>query len=319
MAATAATASIEQIRSMEIMVDALIATHAVPEWFPEYAHHTIATVIAELETEFVRLDDARNYPKVSDLDIRDVEILTHIDTIQFTNETLLAAAGTGNLPLVRLLFQGFAGNSAAAFTVASAANQAGVVAFLLPRIRSADVINTAFVRACSNGSTDVVRLLLPHVNPAANANYAISIAGEHGHTDVVQLLLEDGRTDPGNAFFLACLYNRVAVVKMMLRYPRVNPAANDNHALAWAAGVLDGKNIEIVRLLLADPRVRAADLWRAYSSASTPAIRALFPKRRGGRFRKTQKRTQKHTQNTRKNTRKNTLKNPQKSKLTFRL
>jgi hypothetical protein len=166
------TAGIEQIRGLEVVVDSLIREVEIPDWFPDYARRTIETVHAEFETELVRLDQlATNtfYPELSYSRINNVEILTQIGTIQFTEKTFLTAAATGNTSLVRLLLQD-------------------------PRIDPTAKNNAALRNASENNFVDVIRVLLAdgRANPAAKQNAAIKHAIDNGNVEIVRLLLADG-------------------------------------------------------------------------------------------------------------------------------
>ncbi|MBA2656541.1 MAG: ankyrin repeat domain-containing protein [Tatlockia sp.] len=102
------------------------------------------------------------------------------------------------------------------------------------------------------------------IDPGAENNRAIREASEAGHDQMVKLLLTDARVHPMQALevhgnddvidplILACKYGRVAVVKILLADPRVNPGEYANQAIQTA--IFSGFS-EIVELLIKDPRV----------------------------------------------------------------
>jgi ankyrin repeat protein len=118
----------------------------------------------------------------------------------------------------------------------------------------------------ANGHIELVKFLLRHpkVDPTASDNHAIRVASEKGHTEVVKLLLADPRvdaTDKDNyAIQKASEYGHAEVVKLLLDYKGddqrkpVDPGANNNYAIGMAC-TLGGKHLDVVKLLLHDPRV----------------------------------------------------------------
>jgi ankyrin repeat protein len=80
------------------------------------------------------------------------------------------------------------------------------------------------------------------------------------------------------AFYDACTEKNADVVRALLADPRVHPAARDNEAIRWAA---DSGYAEAVRALLADPRVNpAADdnyaILRAALNGHAEVVRVLL-------------------------------------------
>ena len=145
-----------------------------------------------------------------------------------------------------------------------------------------------FKESIENGDIENVRKLLqnPNVDPGANYNWAIKYAAEYGWDEVVEVLLQDKRVDPNGAIELAIEYgwpeavevlltdDRVEidgwavydaiegsgstneVVKLLLADPRVDPSYAENAAIQSAAR---WGHFEIVELLLEDPRVDPSD------------------------------------------------------------
>lgn len=141
--------------------------------------------------------------------------------------------------------------------------------------------------ACYEGQTEVVRALLEdgRWNPSAGGEDCLYTAVFEGHTDVLRLLLEDGGADPDTyllnylcrlsdkgrvdmirmllsdprsdptqnrswAMERACTHGQIEVVRVLLEDGRADIIANDCISKTWYAG-----HTEILRLLLADPRV----------------------------------------------------------------
>ena len=81
-------------------------------------------------------------------------------------------------------------------------------------------------------------------------------AVDKGDVAVVRNLLRYKQIDPAAddnyAIRSAIDYGETGVVKVLLQDKRVDPSANDNYAIRWAS--IDGRT-EIVKLLLQDPRV----------------------------------------------------------------
>ena len=86
---------------------------------------------------------------------------------------------------------------------------------------------------------------------------------QKGDTDKVKLLLTNPKVNPAadnnHAIQSASVNGRTGVVRLLLNDPRVDPADDNNFAIRLASGQ---GHIEIVRLLLADPRVD----WRLAST-----------------------------------------------------
>jgi hypothetical protein len=141
-------------------------------------------------------------------------------------------------------------------------------------------------RAVRMGFVDIVKLLMsdPRVDPCMRNNTAVRLAAKHGHAEVLAALLADPRVNPGDqeneALSLAILGHHVDVAKLLLADSRFDPSAYDFCWLSVAAQegslkmfnvihadpriipmdmivtfAVKGKNADIVRAVLADPRV----------------------------------------------------------------
>lgn len=86
---------------------------------------------------------------------------------------------------------------------------------------------------------------------------ALVSAAEYGHVEIVRMLLmEDGRIDPGmrgNVVLRRAAANgHLAVVELLLLYPRTDPSDFHNDAVKRATR---NGHVHVVARLLADPRV----------------------------------------------------------------
>lgn len=123
---------------------------------------------------------------------------------------------------------------------------------------------TTISSAIDNGHVDVVRLLLEdgRADPSSQFNLAIRHASERGHTEIVRLLLQwssgTNRVDPTmfnySALRRACSYAHTKVVKLLLQDPRVLASIRDINDIFLE--VCDTDHIEIVRLFLAIPTLQ---------------------------------------------------------------
>lgn len=80
------------------------------------------------------------------------------------------------------------------------------------------------------------------------------------NVELVRLVLRDPRVNPAHdnnrAIAVASENGHVEVVRLLLGDSRVNPADNKNEVIQYA---LTHGHLEVVRLLLTDPRVNPAD------------------------------------------------------------
>lgn len=118
----------------------------------------------------------------------------------------------------------------------------------------------------ANDTIEVMRLLsLPPRRPwrpwitAGECNVALCTAATHGYASIVVILLRDPRVNPAAydnlAIQLAAQDGNYSVVTLLLQDPRVNPAARGNYAIQVAE--LNG-HTSIVKLLLQERRVTPA-------------------------------------------------------------
>lgn len=114
---------------------------------------------------------------------------------------------------------------------------------------------TPLEAAATRGHDDIVSYLLSdsRVDPSSHDNFAIRFSFQH--PEVLRVLLEDSRVDPttgrdGFALQKAVIQNCIESVKVLLRNPRFN---QEMVSKAFIEACSNG-NLEIVKVLLADPR-----------------------------------------------------------------
>ena len=116
----------------------------------------------------------------------------------------------------------------------------------------------AFRNACKSGQLTEVSLLLTDskVDPAAMDNEALINAIRGGHLEIVKLLLADSRIisacHVNQVLQLACRLGKIEIVKHLLEHYAFDPRVLYN---ATICEVMESKNMDLARLLLADPRV----------------------------------------------------------------
>ena len=125
---------------------------------------------------------------------------------------------------------------------------------------------------CSEDHHKIIRLLLDH--PSIEVNMAddkgctaLHWATMLGRVEAVKILLADKRVDVNiqNADNLTVLMyaarksseNQVSILKLLLEQPSTDVNLADDDGLTALHGAIDSKNIEAVRLMLADKRVNA--------------------------------------------------------------
>lgn len=122
------------------------------------------------------------------------------------------------------------------------------------------------VDASREGYLGVVNRLLqdPRVDPSYDGNLSIIEALNYGHLDVVKRLLLDKRINPNevtswikqNILVKAVEKGYVDIVELILQNPKTAPSINNNAALVAA---INNKDLEIINILLADPRLVITD------------------------------------------------------------
>ena len=123
--------------------------------------------------------------------------------------------------------------------------------------------NRHLVTCCVEGYIETVKLLLqqPGIDPAYENSRPILAASVNDHIDVVRLLLEDGRANPTNIkhdvliFLIGC--NEIEWIKKLLSRRDITLVDSENTLLGFASGL---GRIEIMKLLLADPRIDPSNL-----------------------------------------------------------
>jgi ankyrin repeat protein len=143
------------------------------------------------------------------------------------------------------------------------AGHGDVVALLVQDARVNPGLNKSFTleQYCFAGDVNRVKAALdgPSFVAAPLPARFLSAASLNGHVAIVKLLLLDPRVDPSAgknaAIGFSSKYGHDSVVKLLLADPRVDPAADTNYAIRIAC--LKGHE-SVVKLLLADPRVDPA-------------------------------------------------------------
>lgn len=195
-----------------------------------------------------------------------------VDAGDKRNEAIINAAENGHLKTVKLLL----------------AN---------PKVNASARESSALLMAAKNGHLEIVKLLLkvPNINPGAADNFAIFWSAENCHVEIFKLLINDPRVNPnarnGDLIMVAARDDCIEIVKIILFSDRfinksklqnafnkavtegfteevelfldfgVDPSLNDNYAIKLAS---EGEYIDIVKLLLKDPRVYAREKGKGY-------------------------------------------------------
>lgn len=216
-----------------------------------------------------------------------------VDPAARGNEALLWACYGGHIAVVhRLLADPRVDPSArcqAAVIAAAAQGHAAVVERLQadPRVVLTARNGSAYAAAAAHGHVAVMDLLQARgiSAPPARLEAALTQAALSGHEAAALRLLEDARINPAacsNAPLMAAASAGLpALTAALLRDPRVNPSAiaYDDSALERACGW--GQNADVVRFLLADPRVDpmirgCAALQRAAASGFAEGVAVLL-------------------------------------------
>jgi len=199
---------------------------------------------------------------ISHNDIKGLKILLNnpkINPADANNYAIRYAAENGQTEIVKLLLSDDRVDPSAddneAIRYAAKNGHTEIVKILLQddRVNPSSRDNYAIRHAARNGHSEIVKILLKifGVTPIAYNNEAIISSVNRGHNEVVKILLNDIRIDPIFVIELAAQFNNIEIVKLLLQdpRPRVNPPFN---ALKWAA---QNGNSEIVELLLSDGRI----------------------------------------------------------------
>jgi len=277
------TAALERLESANIVVDTWIHEHEGEDpalaWFPEYAQSTINTTRVKYETERERLDmllaaintpnatpnaaPPTRYPELTDrtvLMLSDIiDGLTHIETIQFTNEFFETAVKTGDAPAVSLLLHRRIEPYRLALSDSTKLNHVGVVRFLLDDRRVDPFLEYPLIIASDRGFLEIVREILAdgRVHPSAYVNSAIVGASRNGHAEIVRELLADPRMTGfgdlrdrgrGDLLNIACDNGHVDVVRILLADNRFRPSP------VYLQTACKNGHVDIIRALLADAR-----------------------------------------------------------------
>ena len=125
-----------------------------------------------------------------------------------------------------------------------------------------------FLDACCIGDVKTVSMLIWQADPS-ELEGLVGFASANGHTEMVRFLLNSSRiktshinalVDPSEndnwAIRIASQNGYVEIVRLLLADPRVDPFATNNWAIRYAS---ENGHIEVVRLLLEDSRVDPSD------------------------------------------------------------
>lgn len=176
------------------------------------------------------------------------------------------AATNGHLSIVRLLCsrQGVKPHARLNEALHSAVSNghAGVVQCLLeqPTVSLESCGQELLYLAVFNNHPAVLQVLLEdgRGDPAYWSNYLLSVASSGGHSACLQLLLEDervlGTEAEFNPLYYAIYAGHLEACRLLIaRLPGCDPSTMDARSLRLAA---KHNHVDIVRLLLEDPRIR---------------------------------------------------------------
>ncbi len=118
----------------------------------------------------------------------------------------------------------------------------------------------ALIDACELNHVEVVKLLLEdgRADVASEKHRAIMSACSRGYTEIVRLFMEDGRVnlfEDCECIAQACAYGRTEVVAMFLADTGANSVSFTDRSYECMHYALVNNQIEVIRLLMADPRV----------------------------------------------------------------
>jgi ankyrin repeat protein len=125
--------------------------------------------------------------------------------------------------------------------------------------------NNVFIDAVQYNRINIVKLLLKdgRYDPSVERNFAIRWAALYNRINIVKLLLEDRRvnspyskTDIYELFISAIKGGWTDIVELLLKEEILDPSESNNDAIMIAA---ENNNVDIVELLLSDPRINPFD------------------------------------------------------------
>ncbi|KNC53544.1 uncharacterized protein AMSG_11644 [Thecamonas trahens ATCC 50062] len=147
---------------------------------------------------------------------------------------------------------------------------------------SADGKAGLLTAAALAGLTRVTQRLLADgdVELAAARNNPVVLAAANNHCAMLKILLGEPGAHPGrgrSALCEAAYRGHLEATRLLLDHPLVDPSLDESLALTWAA---KGGNIDVVNVLLADPRIdpgssSSALSWAA-SRGDSDVVRALL-------------------------------------------
>ena len=151
------------------------------------------------------------------------------------------------------------------------------VEWLLENNKVAETAGSSLEQVIKLNKNDIFLIMLPKVKPLKDAAY---VAFQEKQYSMAKLLLLDGKVDPvfgsaGQLIIKASEEGQSEIVQVLLNDKRVDPSCFNNHALILAAG---GDHLEVMKLLLADPRVNfdKAAIEYAATKGKLQALKMLF-------------------------------------------
>lgn len=131
-----------------------------------------------------------------------------------------------------------------------------------PRVDFKAIANEIFMHTLSSGAClNIASLFLsdPEISPLLNYDEIIIMACHRGGKEIVKLLLADTRVNPATRhntpIVKACIRGKLSIVNMLLDDHRVNPSDNNNEAIIVASEIYHMKAIKIMARLIKDVRV----------------------------------------------------------------
>ena len=109
--------------------------------------------------------------------------------------------------------------------------------------------------ACETQNVALVERWLKVIDPERHQSSALKTACYTGNLEIVKRLMDAGYNPAGKAFLAACLGNNATsqeLVRLLLADPRVDPTCEMNTALSYACK--EGR-VDIIECLLDDARV----------------------------------------------------------------
>jgi len=109
--------------------------------------------------------------------------------------------------------------------------------------------NKLYRLACKYENSNVVSMLLQdeRFDPMYMDSYPLELAISYGALNIISLLIQDKRVDPRGVLHTVCgssCQNKLDVIKLMVRDPRISSDVTDLHNVIVAARIHKQKDIE---------------------------------------------------------------------------